>query len=142
LFSTDEALLNRAEAYAMLGQLDNAVADINLSYSVKTREYIPAFDELSVSDVQIRFNVADPTLYTPFYNIPNDALAFVNAVLTMKRTIFYADGLRWFDIKRHNMVVEHKDIFNNSSLLPKDDNRRAVQIPESAQSFGIEENPR
>ncbi|GAA4956001.1 RagB/SusD family nutrient uptake outer membrane protein [Algibacter agarivorans] len=142
LLSTDEALLNRAEAYAMLGQLDNALADINMSYSVKTRLYDPAFDELTVLDVQTRFEVTDPTTYTPFYTIPAESLAFVHAVLTIKRTIFYNDGLRWFDNKRHNMVIEHQDIFGNTFTLPKDDNRRLLQIPEAAQSFGIQQNPR
>ncbi|MDO5979768.1 RagB/SusD family nutrient uptake outer membrane protein [Flavivirga spongiicola] len=142
LLTTDEALLNRAEAYAMLGQLDNAIADINMSYSVKTRSYNPASDALLVSDVATRFAVTEPTLYTPFYNIPAEALPFVNAVLTIKRTIFYNDGLRWFDNKRHNMAIEHIDFFGNSFLLPKGDNRRQIQIPETAQSFGIEANPR
>jgi hypothetical protein len=142
LLTTDEALLNRAEAYAMLEQYDNAVADINMSYSVKTQGYLAAFDELTVGDVQTRFAVTDNTLYTPFYDIPVDALAFIDAVLTIKRTIFYNDGLRWFDNKRHNMVINHEDIFGNLNTLPKGDNRRVVQIPEAAQSFGIEQNPR
>jgi starch-binding outer membrane protein, SusD/RagB family len=142
LLTTDEALLNRAEAYAMLGQLDEATNDINLSYSVKTRQYDPALDELSVADIQVRFEVTDNTLYTPFYNIPQESLAFINAVLTIKRTVFYNDGLRWLDVKRHNITIEHRDIFGNSYLLPKDDNRRAIQIPEAAQSFGIVQNPR
>ncbi|MEW4924428.1 RagB/SusD family nutrient uptake outer membrane protein [Algibacter sp. 2305UL17-15] len=142
LFSTDEALLNRAEAYAMLGELDKATDDINLSYSVKTREYIAAFDELDPTDVQTRFAVADTSLYTPFYTIPTESLAFVNAVLTIRRTIFYAEGLRWFDNKRHNMVINHRDFFGNVVTLPKGDNRRQLQIPESAQSFGIQQNPR
>ncbi len=142
LLSTDEALLNRAEAYAMMGQLDNAVADINLSYSVKTRLYDPSQDELSVSDVQTRFAVTDNSLYTPFYEIPSESLAFVNAVLTIKRTVFYNDGLRWFDNKRHNMIINHRDVFGNNFVLPKDDNRRLLQIPEAAQSLGIEQNPR
>ena len=142
LLTTDEALLNRAEAYAMLEQYDNAVADINMSYSVKTQEYLASFDELGVDDVQTRFAVTDNTLYTPFYDIPVDALAFIDAVLTIKRTIFYNDGLRWFDNKRHNMVINHEDIFGNLNTLPKGDNRRVVQIPEAAQSFGIEQNPR
>ncbi|MFL1013627.1 RagB/SusD family nutrient uptake outer membrane protein [Flavisericum labens] len=142
LLSTDEALLNRAEAYAMLGQFNNAAADINLSYSVKTRGYDASLDELSVSDIQQRFSVANPMLYTPFYSIPQESLAFVNAVLTIKRTIFYNDGLRWFDNKRHNMVIEHRDVFGNTYTLPKNDSRRLVQIPEAAQSFGISPNPR
>ena len=142
LLSTDEALLNRAEAYAMLGQLENAAADINMSYSVKTEDYLAAFDELDIDAIQSRFEVTDPDLYTPFYDIPTESLAFVNAVLTIKRTIFYNEGLRWFDNKRHNMVINHEDIFGNIYTLPKGDKRRLLQIPEAAQSFGIEENPR
>lgn len=142
LFSTDEALLNRAEAYAMLGEFENATDDINLSYSVKTQGYDAGTDELTPSDIRAIFNVQDDNLYTPFYTIPSESLAFVNAVLTIKRTVFYAEGLRWFDNKRHDMVIEHRDFFGNSFVLPKGDNRRQVQIPEAAQSFGIEENPR
>lgn len=141
LLSTDEALLNRAEAYAMLGQLDNAVADINLSYSVKTRNYI-ASDALTVAEIQSQFAVTDTTLYTPFYTIPSESLAFINAVLKIKQTIFYNDGLRWFDNKRHNMEINHRDVFGNNFTLSKNDNRRQLQIPEAAQSFGIEQNPR
>ncbi len=142
LLSTDEALLNRAEAYAMLGQLDNAVNDINLSLSVKTSGYDQATDVLTVADITAFYDGQDPTLYTPFYTISNEAIPLVSAILDIKRSIFYNEGLRWFDIKRHNIAIEHLDFFGNSSLLPKDDNRRAVQIPESAQSFGVEQNPR
>ncbi|MCL5128996.1 MULTISPECIES: RagB/SusD family nutrient uptake outer membrane protein [unclassified Algibacter] len=142
LLSTDEALLNRAEAYAMLGNLEKATEDINMSYSVKTAGYLADFDELSVDNVQERFEVTDADLFTPFYTIPTDALAFVNCVLSIKRTVFYNEGLRWFDIKRLNMVVDHEDIFGNVYTLPKGDNRRVVQIPEAAQSFGIQQNPR
>jgi len=142
LLSTDEALLNRAEAYAMLGQFDNAVADINLSLSVKTEGYNPATDELTVADVAAIYQGFPDTVYTPFYNITADALPFVAAILDIKRTVFYNDGLRWFDIKRHNMEVKHTDILGNVYTLTKDDNRRQLQIPEAAQSFGITPNPR
>ena len=142
LLSTDEVILNRAEAYAMLGQLDNAATDINSSYAVKTKEYIPFTDAFSVAEIQTIFQPANPNVYTPFYTIPSESLAFVNAVLNLKRTIFYNEGLRWFDIKRHRIAIEHRDIFGNSYLLPKYDLRRAIHLPEAAQSFGIEENPR
>ncbi|AUP81564.1 RagB/SusD family nutrient uptake outer membrane protein [Flavivirga eckloniae] len=142
LLSTDEALLNRAEAHAMLGQLDEAAADINTSLSLKTSGYDPATDELSAADIATIYGVVDPTLYTPFYAIPSEALPIVSAILDMRRTIFYNEGLRWFDIKRHDIAVEHLDFFGNSSLLPKSDDRRAIQIPEAAQSFGIQKNPR
>ncbi len=138
LLTTDEAMLNRAEAYAMLGQYDNALNDINMSFSVKTSNYA----ELTEDDIRTAYAVTDTELYTPFYSISEEALPFVHAALKIKRTVFYNEGLRWFDIKRLNMEVEHVDFYGNSYVLPKDDNRRALQIPEAASSFGIEENPR
>ena len=146
LISTDEVLLNRAEAYAMLEQYDNALADINLSYSTKLADY-DASDVFSDAQLRVVFEVSDPTLYTPFYTIPVQALAYVDAILTMKRTILYNEGIRWLDIKRHDIVVDHP-IVNVSGFvletitLPKGDDRRALQIPIDAQSFGIEANPR
>ncbi|OBX25192.1 putative outer membrane starch-binding protein [Gelidibacter algens] len=141
LFNADEALLNRAEAYAMLGQYESALADINLSFSVKTEDYAPR-NVLSDAELRNEFAVNDNSLYTPFYTISEEALPYINAVLDMKKTIFFDEGLRWFDIKRHNIVVVHNDFFGNTFTLPKDDLRRALQIPSDAQSFGIEPNPR
>lgn len=146
LISTDEALLNRAEAYAMLGQYDDALADINLSYSTKLASYSAA-DVFTDAQLKSVFEVFDATLYTPFFTLSTEALPYINAVLTMKKTILYNEGIRWLDIKRHDMVVNHP-IVNVSGLitetltLPKGDNRRAIQIPIDAQSFGIEANPR
>ena len=141
LLSTDEVILNRAEAYAMLGQYDNATDDINRSFEVKTASYTAA-DAFTISSIATAFAVTDATMFTPFYDIPSEALPFVNAVLRLKRTIFYNEGLRWFDIKRHDIAIVHTDVFGNTFELGKGDNRKAVQIPESAQSFGIEANPR
>ncbi|TXE06052.1 RagB/SusD family nutrient uptake outer membrane protein [Seonamhaeicola algicola] len=142
LFSTDEALLNRAEAYAMLGQYENATNDINMSLAVKTDGYNPSTDTLTPEDIAAIYQGVPTDLYTPFYTISNEALPFVSAVLDIKQTVFYNEGLRWFDVKRHNIAIEHLDFFGNSYELPKGDNRRAVQIPEAAQSFGVEANPR
>jgi hypothetical protein len=142
LFSTDEAILNRAEAYAMIGDIESATSDINSSYALKTIGYNPTTDELTPSDIATIFEVSDSNFYTPFYSIPSESLPFVNAALSIKKTVFYNEGMRWFDIKRHNIAIDHRDYFGNSFLLPKDDKRRELQIPEAAQAFGIEENPR
>ncbi|MEN3325115.1 RagB/SusD family nutrient uptake outer membrane protein [Mariniflexile soesokkakense] len=142
LLSTDEVLLNRAEAYAMLGQLDDAATDINMSLSVKSDDYNSATDALTASDIAAIYQGFPSSIYTPFYTIPNESLPFIAAILSIKRTIFYNDGLRWFDIKRHNIAVTHTDNLGNSYTLSKTDNRRQIQIPEAAQSFGIEQNPR
>ncbi|MDN3493801.1 RagB/SusD family nutrient uptake outer membrane protein [Winogradskyella bathintestinalis] len=142
LLTTDEALMNRAEAYAMLGEYDNALNDINLMFSTKIQNY-SSVNVLSNEDVTTYYEVEDSNLYTPFYTIPADALPYVNAVLSMKRTIFYHEGLRFLDIKRHEIEVRHLDYLNNEiGVLGKDDPRKALQIPATAQAFEIEANPR
>ncbi|WP_298530354.1 RagB/SusD family nutrient uptake outer membrane protein [uncultured Algibacter sp.] len=142
LLSTDEVLLNRAEAYAMKGELQKATDDINISLQVKTTNYNSLTDLLSINTINNFYQGLTGTEYTPYYNIPSPSLPLVAAVLDIKRTVFYNEGLRWFDVKRHNIEINHRDIFGNSYKLPKDDLRRVIQIPEAAQSFGIAENPR
>ena len=149
VLTTDEVLLNRAEAYVMLQQYDNAVSDINLMFSTKTRDYTSA-NILTTSDIEDpngNFVFTDGNEYTPFYTIPFNSLPYINLILTMRKTIFYNEGLRWFDIKRHNIEVIHRIANVNGNTietftLTKDDNRRAVQIPPDARAFNIEANPR
>ena len=149
VLTTDEVLLNRAEAYVMLQQYDNAVSDINLMFSTKTRDYTSA-NILTTSDIEDpngNFVFTDGNEYTPFYTIPFNSLPYINLILTMRKTIFYNEGLRWFDIKRHNIEVIHRIANVNGNTietftLTKDDNRREVQIPPDARAFNIEANPR
>ena len=149
ILTTDEVLLNRAEAYVMLQQYDNAVSDINLMFSTKTSGYSGAniLTAADIEDPSGNFVFTDDNEYTPFYTIPSNSLPYINLILTMRKSIFYNEGLRWFDVKRHNIEVLHRITNVNGNTidvltLPKDDNRRAVQIPSDAQAFNIEENPR
>ncbi|WP_346882890.1 RagB/SusD family nutrient uptake outer membrane protein [uncultured Algibacter sp.] len=144
ILTTDETMFNRAEAYAMLGELQLALNDLNALLSVKSQAYTSAA-ELSIAEVSANFG-ADSNFYTPFYDIPTNTLPFINVILQTKRSVFYNEGLRWFDVKRHDIEIEHeRDITPNVSetlILVKGDNRRALQIPTEAQSRGILPNPR
>lgn len=149
LLTTDEALLNRAEAYVMLQDYNKAVSDINLMFSTKISDYDNS-DALTTADIEnpngdFAFNDSDT--YTPFYSISNNSLPYINLILNMRRSIFYNEGLRWLDIKRHDIEIVHRTVNVNGNTidtftLPKDDNRRAVQIPSDAQAFDIDQNPR
>ena len=147
LLTTDEVVLNRAEAYAMLGNLQLCLNDLNAVLSNKTDNYTPA-NNLTITSVPVNFEVADATLYTPFYAIPAASLPFVNVSLIVRKSVFFAEGLRWFDIKRHNMAVVHDELSDNgqevisSFTLSKEDNRKAIQVPSAAQALGIEPNMR
>jgi hypothetical protein len=50
--------------------------------------------------------------------------------------------MRWFDVKRFNIVVNHETTNKPVNTLVKDDNRRAIQIPLHASNTGVELNPR
>ncbi len=144
ILTTDETMFNRAEAYAMLGELQLAADDLNTLLSVKSQGYTGAA-VLTTDAITTNFGVA-PSFYSPYYDIPANALPFINVILETKRSVFYNEGLRWFDIKRHDIVVEHeRDVTPSVSetlTLPKGDARRALQIPTEAQSRGILPNPR
>ncbi len=142
LLSNDEVILNRAEAYAMLGQFDLATADINRFLSVKTQNYNPATDQLTAAQISSIYAVNDATLYTPYYTLTAETVPFINSLMELRRREFYQEGLRWFDIRRFDIPVRHTDVNDNEFLLPKGDPRRLMQIPNEAVSFGIQANPR
>ncbi|WP_109852311.1 RagB/SusD family nutrient uptake outer membrane protein [Aquimarina sp. AU58] len=141
LLTTDEVLLNRAEAYTMLGQTGNAVNDLNAFLSKKVRDYDAATDVLTIDQLNTIHAVAEG-IYTPFYTIDTEKLALINGIVEYRRREFQNEGLRWFDIKRFNLSVIHEDFFDNESILTKTDNRKQLQIPVDAQSFGLQPNPR
>ena len=140
LLTHDEALLARAEAYAMKNDLAAAVQDINTFLSTKTRDYNPATDQLNEADVLNRYPNA--TEYDPFYELNDEQASFVKFIAEMRRREFYMEGLRWFDIKRFHIPVTHDFIDQPEDVLDTDDNRRLLQIPPSAVSFGLQQNPR
>ncbi len=141
LLSTDEVLLNRAEAYTMLGQTDMAVNDVNAFLSKKVAAYDATTDILTIDQINMIYTV-DEGIYTPFYTIETNKLGLIHALAEFRRREFHNEGLRWFDIRRHNLEVIHEDINENQSTLSKTDNRKQLQIPEDALSFGLQPNPR
>ncbi|BAV10040.1 hypothetical protein FLA_6094 [Filimonas lacunae] len=135
LLTSDEALMNRAEAYAQLGMLDRAIADCDLMASVRISGYSKAAYGVTAEKSKAYFNVTD------------DQEAIILTVLDFKRRAFMAEGLRWLDVLRHRITVKHDyiDVNNDATYkeLGPDDNRRMFQIPESAQkASNLAPNPR
>lgn len=58
-----------------------------------------------------------------------------------RRREFAEEGLRWFDIKRLKLEVVHENVSGVTDILKADDPRKVLQIPQTAISTGIEENP-
>lgn len=123
-FKLSEAYVIRAECYARLNQLGNAVADLNdlLVNRIK-------------SDGFVALNEVDFTQET-----------LLQRVLEERRVeLAFDGGLRWFDLRRlgkpaQTHVYENGQVYN----LRQGDPRYVLQIPESEQvnSPDIELNPR
>jgi len=131
--TTDEALYNRAEAYARLGQLDKALADINIVLANTVRGYTNS-DAATLAKIATYYGITDPKE------------GVIKLILETKKAQFLQEGIRWFDILRTRMTVKHNvfDAQGNETFieLTADDNRRVFQIPEEARLSGVPLNPR
>ena len=127
-FRGEEVLLNRAEAYAILNRLDEAVADLQ---TLSNKRYDTPVT-LDLETIQNFIGSNDPQ---------NDVLAYIIQVERPKE--FIHEGLRWFDIKRYNLPVSHTLGDGSVITLEREDFRKALQIPEAAQEIGnLAPNPR
>lgn len=133
-FTVDEALMNRAEAYAELGQFDLALKDINDFYSVRIDGYNPATDAVTLAKISASYSISDPKE------------GLIKTILEAKKAEFLQEGIRWFDIIRRRLTVVHNN-FDATGLetfteLKPDDKRRVFQLPKEVKLSGIELNPR
>jgi hypothetical protein len=134
VFTADETLMNRAEAYAELGQYDLALKDINDFYSVRVQSYNPASDAVTLSKIKA------------FYSIDDPRAGIIQTILDAKKAEFLQEGIRWMDLVRRGLPVK-KNIYSPSGLettieLGPDDPRRLFQLPVQASLAGVEANPR
>ncbi|WP_281637630.1 RagB/SusD family nutrient uptake outer membrane protein [Flavobacterium marginilacus] len=141
LLSNDEFFLNRIEAHVMAGQISLANDELEYFLSTRTVGYNAATDKLTEAKVVAKYPViADE--YTPFYTMTPVQTSYIKAIAEARRRDFIHEGMRWFDVKRFNIVVNHEINNKPTNILVKDDNRRALQIPLHASNSGIELNPR
>jgi hypothetical protein len=124
LFTAEEVLLNRAEAYAMQHNLTDALNDLNVLVSKRVIDYVPEFHNLNANK-----------LYN-FYGENINQKATLQAVMDLRRAEFLHEGLRWFDILRHKLPVVHPIRDQDPIELGPNDPRRVLQIPAEAISIG------
>lgn len=140
LLSNDEFFLNRIEAHVMKGEINVANDELEYFWSTRTVGYA-ATDKVTEAKVVAKYPViADE--YTPFYAITPVQTSYVKAIAETRRRDFVHEGMRWFDVKRFNIVVNHETANKPVNTLVKDDKRRALQIPLHATNTGVELNPR
>lgn len=157
-FTTDEALLNRAEAYIMLKRYQEAVDDINLwlnnvaSATTKgniTPDKVQAFYN-SIKYCEPMESTTKKHLHPAFAIDEEGSMqeSMLQCVLNARRIETLHTGLRWFDVKRYGIEICRRimdsggDPMTLVDELKVDDPRRAVQIPQKVRLAGYEANPR
>lgn len=138
----EEALFNLAEAYVMTGRYEEMATLLDAYYSKRVLNYSPVSHKVTTARIESIY-ATHPSVPKPHYAISEEQLPYIKCLLTLRRTEFVHEGMRWFDIKRMHLEVVHKFKDGTASIvLAPDDLRRAVQIPTDAQLFGIKPNER
>ncbi|WP_312364441.1 RagB/SusD family nutrient uptake outer membrane protein [Sphingobacterium sp.] len=134
LFTVDEALINRAEAYVQKGQYDLAISDLNDFASVRITSYSSANHAFTIEKAKA------------FTGALDDKTAMLKAILDIKQKAFMQEGIRWMDIIRHDLSIGHNH-FDSKGLervdsLKAGDPRRVFQLPVQAINNGLKPNER
>ena len=161
-FTTNEVLLNRAEAKIHLNQLDAAVNDLRLwaqSYNVKSSSGRSSMDTVAGSDKVNLTQEKIAAFYAPNANvnfvpvlhnqdmsadwvITPEQLPLVHCALHFRRIETIHDGHRWHDIKRYGIEITHVAGKDPARILVWNDDRRAIQLPQEVIMSGLTPNPR
>ncbi|SEI45720.1 SusD family protein [Dyadobacter sp. SG02] len=129
-FTVEEVLFNRIEANAYLNNTAACLTDLNTYISKRVDNYDAATHKVTAASMQNYFGTN---------NLRNN---IVNTVLAFKRVEFVQEGMRWFDLQRYNVPVTHTTRSGTVISVPAGDNRRVLQIPQTAALSGIAQNPR
>ena len=155
-FTTNETLLCRAEAKAMLNDLEGAANDLRMwcqSYNANGRmDTLPDGNvDLTVEKIN-KFYRSDanshfvPELHntdiSPSFTISEAQRPLIHCVLHCRRIETLHDGLRWFDIKRYGIEITHQRGTEPLRTLVWNDDRRAIQLPQDVRIAGMTPNPR
>jgi len=167
-FTLDETILVRAEASIMLGNYNDALADIS-TWSRNYYASFPATADVTLDQVNTFYNGLNySTLATGDFNqaATNNVITqkkelnpkftirdkdhenMLHYVLQCRRILTLHEGMRWFDIKRYGIEVPRfvygpgGSTLSQADLLTKDDLRRALQLPKDVISAGLTPNPR
>ena len=160
-FNADETLLVRAEAKAMLGRYDAAVADLNTLLKVFIRSEAKSTEAtrtLTLSGIQSFYNAlryytpSQPTvkkqLHTDFTIEATTQEPLLQCILHLRRLITIHEGLRMQDVKRYGMTIYRRRVSVENRVIEVTDSmkvndpRQAIQLPQDVITAGLQANPR
>ena len=154
--TTNETLLCRAEAKIYLNDLAGATNDFRIwaqSYNVSGRMQMLEDSTVDLSQEKIVkfYGEKYGTKYAqelhnqdlaPEWVITPEQLPFVHCAIHFRRIETLHDGLRWQDIKRYGIEIEHVQGKDPARKLVWNDDRRAIQLPQEVIVAGMTANPR
>lgn len=152
-FTTDETLLVRAEAYALKKEYGKAIADMQTWQDNFTTSKVQLSEQV-INDFYGNLKYYTPQLPTVKKELHPDFTVeagtqenLIHFILHARRILTLHDGLRWGDIKRYGITVYRRDWSDKNSVKVTDtmlpgDPRRALQIPHTVISAGLQQNPR
>ncbi len=135
LFTVEEVLFNKAEAYAYQGYIAEAINDLNIYMSTRltgiTPGNLPANRQITQSKILSYYN-----------NSVSIQEGLVKLILELKRAEYVQEGMRWFDILRYKIPVTHDlkssaGMVVSTEVLAPDDKRRQLKLPDAVKLSGI-----
>jgi starch-binding outer membrane protein, SusD/RagB family len=134
-FRGEEVLLNRAECYVNQNRVSLALADLQL---LASKRYRPSGTSTAILTIQ-RLR----TYYGAGSNTGFDRAITLEYIYSERTKEFMHEGLKWFDLKRFEIPVEHVLQDGSTITLEDDDKRKVLQIPQAAIDIGgLKPNPR
>ena len=157
-FTTNETLLCRAEAKANLNDIDGAVNDLRMwaqGYDVNDGGRMDTLENgnvnLSLAKIKKFYKEGGDVQYVPVlhnedlcpsWTLSADQKAVIRCALHFRRIETLHTGLRWHDLKRYGIEIEHRQGTDPVRTLVWNDDRRAIQLPKEVISAGMSANPR
>ena len=135
VFRGEELVFNRIESNIELNNFTAALTDLNV---IGSSRYTGA-KTLTLENIQTEYTTKDEAGNDL---IPDEKTALMSLLLSEKRKEFLQEGMRWLDVKRHHIAIDHVTSDGDIITLEKDDLRKVLQIPQNASSRGIAKNPR
>lgn len=158
VFTGDETILVRAEAYTMKKMYKEALNDMNLWLTGHSDVTSPMFLTLTEENVNASLNsikmtevpsrtVGEETIKKPlnpqgFTVEEGTQTNLIYVLLHMRRITTMYQGLRWLDIKRWGIEFTHHFDNEPNIVFKAGDLRGAVQLPTDVVDAGLEANPR
>ena len=158
VFTGDETILTRAEAYIMKKDYDKALADMNTWLTAHSDVTSPKFLTLTVDNINTTLNairmtevpsraVSEESIKKPlnpqgFTVEEGTQTNMIYTVLQMRRITTIYQGQRWLDIKRWGIEFTHHLDGEDNIVFKAGDLRGAIQLPYDVIEAGLEPNPR